>query len=146
MTTRCPSCSQTGGERSNPQAEARGGEPASRNASELDSASLRKMGVTILPKMVKSATDDEATPVCSRRAPRGGWRQRAGKERFRNLRDPAWAMAPHRESDGLVGGRKGLTGLERRGPTVNVRRSKRPAAAWPQGPPRTNGQQPLGPQ
>jgi hypothetical protein len=79
MKTRCPSCSRPGGERSNPQAKARGGEPASRNASELDSASLRKMGVTILPKMVKPVTDDEATPVCSRRAPRGGGDSAQGK-------------------------------------------------------------------
>jgi hypothetical protein len=86
MTKRCPSCSQPGGERSNPQAEARRGKPASRNASELDSASLHYVGVTILPDWVKSATGDEATPECNRRAPRGDWRQRVGKEKSIPLR------------------------------------------------------------
>jgi len=129
MTNRCPSCSQTGGERSNPQAEARRGEPASRNASELDSASLHYTGVTILPDRVKSATGDEATPASSRRAPRGDWRQRAGKEKSRNLRGPAREFAPRRESDGPIVAWKGLIRPERRGPTVNVQRSKRHAAA-----------------
>jgi hypothetical protein len=40
MLIECPTCSQTGAERSNPQGEVLCGEPASRNASELDSASL----------------------------------------------------------------------------------------------------------
>ncbi len=44
MTNRCPSCSQPGGERSNPQAEARRGEPASRNASELDGNATAGVG------------------------------------------------------------------------------------------------------
>jgi hypothetical protein len=109
MTNRCPSCSQSGAERSNPQGEARCGEPASRNASELDSASLRYMGVTNPPRWLKSATDGEATPVRSRRTPRGGWRQRAGKEKSRNLRGPAVGdkvgvvhRCRRRESEGIV--------------------------------------------
>ncbi len=53
MVNRCPTCSQAGGERSNPQAEARCGKPASRNASELDSASLHYMGVAILSDRVE---------------------------------------------------------------------------------------------
>ena len=88
MTTRYPSCRRSGGERSNPQAEARLAEPASRNESELDSASLRLMGVTNLPDMVKSATNGEVIPECNHWAPRGDWRQRVGKEKSRNLRDP----------------------------------------------------------
>ena len=88
MSTRYPTCSKASSERSNPQAEASPREPVSRNASELDSASLHLLGVTNLPKMLKSATDEEAIPDCIRRAPRGDWRQRAGKEKSRNLRDP----------------------------------------------------------
>jgi len=88
MSTRYPTCSKASSERSNPQAEASPREPASRNASELDSASLHLLGVTNLPEMLKSVTDEEAIPVCIRQAPRGDWRQRAGKEKSRNLRDP----------------------------------------------------------
>jgi len=120
MVNRCATCSQAGGERSNPQAEARCGEPASRNASELDSASLRYTGVANLPERVKPAIDDEATPACNRRAPRGDWRQRVGKEKSRNLRGPSAATTPRRESDDPIVVQKGLTGLERRGSTVSV--------------------------
>jgi len=120
MTTRCPSCSQLGGERSNPQAEARCGEPVSRNASELDSASLRKLGVTMLPEMLKSVIAGEATPMSNRRTPRGGCRQRTGKEKSRNLRGPAWEELPCRKSDNLIVVRKGLISPERRGLTVRV--------------------------
>ena len=123
MVNRCPTCSQAGGERSNPQAEARCGEPASRNASELDSASLHYMGVAILSDRVKPATDDEATPVCNHWAPRGDWRQRVGKEKSRNLRGPRWVATPVRESDDPIVARKGLTSLERRGSTVSVQAS-----------------------
>ena len=133
MTNRCPSCSQFGGERGNPQAEARCGEPVSRNASELDSASLRYVGVTKLPKVLKSAIVGEATLESSRRTPRGGWRRRAGKEKSRNLRGPAWAVTPRRESDGLIVARKGLIRLERRGPTVSVRALKLTSSVWPKG-------------
>src|SRR5579862_2777759 len=129
MTKRCPTCSRTGAGRSNPQGEARRGEPVSRNASELDSASLRYEGVTNLPKVVKSAIAGGATPASNRRTPRGGWRRRAGKEKPRNLRDPFEAAMPGRESEDLIVARKGLTRLERRGSTVNEQRSKRDATA-----------------
>ena len=88
MSTRYPTCSKASSERSNPQAEASPRKPVSRNTSELDSASLRLLGVTNLPKMLKSVTDEEAIPECIRQAPRGGWRQRTWKEKSRNLRDP----------------------------------------------------------
>ena len=88
MSTRYPTCSKASSERSNPQAEASPREPVSRNASELDSASLRVVGSD------DSSGDGE---VCHQRrsdtclhssdSP-GGWRQRTGKEKSRNLRDP----------------------------------------------------------
>jgi len=62
--------------------------------------------------MAKPATAGEATLERNRRAPRGGWRQRAGKEKSRNLRDPALAATLRRESDGPIVTRKGLTSLE----------------------------------
>jgi len=131
MTTKCPSCSQYGGERSNPQVEARSGEPVSRNAIELDSASLRyKIGVTSPRYWLKSETGEEVTFICTCQTPRGAWRQRAGKEKSRNLRDPqptfVWS---ERESDGLIVAKKRLTILERRGLTVSVQRLKRHATA-----------------
>jgi hypothetical protein len=131
MTTKCPSCSQSSGERSNPQVEAWNGEAVSRNASKLDSASLRlKVGVTNLPYWLKSATGGEVTFICTRQTPRGGWRQRAAKEKSRNLRDPQPTIVlSERESDGLIVAKKGLTILERRGLTVSAQRLKRHATA-----------------
>ena len=88
MLTECPTCSRVGTERSNPQCEARLDELASRNAIELDSASLHKVGVAMLPDWLKPAAIGEETFVCSRWAPRGDWRWRVRKEKSRNLRDP----------------------------------------------------------
>ena len=109
MSKKCPTCSQTGAERSDPQGEARCGEPASRNENELDSASIRNMGAANLPEMAKPATVGEATLERNRQAPRGGWRQRVGKEKSSNLGDPAdggkvgVVHRPHRrKSEGIV--------------------------------------------
>lgn len=130
MPTKYPACSQTGGERSNPQAEARCGEPVSRNKSELDSASLHVMEVTKLPELLKSDTAGEGMLMSSQRASRGDWRRRAGKEESRNLRGPAELRSNHRrESDGPIVVGKGLTRLERRGPTVNMQRLRHDATA-----------------
>ena len=92
----------------------------SRNASELDSASLHKEGVTMLPEQLKSVIAGEATPLSNRRTPRGDCRQRTGKEKSRNLRGPAWDELPCRESDDLIVARTGLINRERRGLTVSV--------------------------
>ena len=102
MSNKCPTCSQSGTERSNPQSEAQKGEPMSRNANELDSASLRNVGAANLPKMLKPEIVGQVTLERSRRAPRGGWRQRVGKEKHRNLGDPVWVITPHRKSEGIV--------------------------------------------
>jgi hypothetical protein len=101
VLTECPTCSRIGTERSNPQGEARLDELASRNAIELDSASLRKVGVAMLPDMLKPATVGQETFVCSRWAPRGDWRWRVRKEKSRNLRDPNTGYHV-RESDVLI--------------------------------------------
>ena len=119
MSTRYPTCSKASSERSNPQAEASPRKPVSRNASELDSASLHYLGVTNLPEMLKSVTDEEAIPVSIRQAPWGDWRQRTGKEKSRNLRGPRSTRTLW-ESDDLIVVRKGLISLERRGSTVSV--------------------------
>src|SRR6478609_8952631 len=125
MSNKCPTCSQTGVERSNPQGEARRGEPASRNAIELDSASLHKVGAANLPDWTKPAIVGEATLARSRRAPRGDWSQRVGKEKSRNLGDPTDGnnvgvvrRSRRRKSDGPIVAGKGLTSPEPRGPTV----------------------------
>ncbi len=99
MITECPACSRIGTERSNPQGEARLDELASRNASELDSASLHDVGVAMLPEMLKPAAIGEETFVCSRWAPRGDWRWRVRTEKSRNLRDPNPFYDGVRESD-----------------------------------------------
>lgn len=88
MKTECPACSQTDTERSNPQGEALCDKPASRNASKLDSTSLRYKRVASLTEMVKPETVDEETFRSSQLTLRGGWRQHAGKDKLRNLGDP----------------------------------------------------------
>ncbi len=102
MLTECPTCSRVGTERSNPQGEARLDELASRNASELDSASLHNVGVAMLPDWLKPAAIGQETFVCSRWAPRGDWRWRVRKEKSRNLRDPNTKNDSVRESDVLI--------------------------------------------
>ena len=115
---------------SNPTGGASRGEPASRSASELKSASLHKVRVASLSEMLKPATDGEATGECSRRAFRGERRQRVGTERPRNLGDPAppdrlgvrrragmhnCARGGGRESDRPIVARKRVMTVERRG-------------------------------
>ncbi len=102
MLTECPTCSRIGTERSNPQREARLDELASRNISELDSASLHNVGVAMLPDMLKPAIVGQETFVCSRWAPRGDWRWRVRKEKSRNLRDPNTMQYRVWESDVLI--------------------------------------------
>ena len=102
----------------------------SRSASELKAASLHKVKVARLSKVVKPDTGGEATGVCSRRAFRGEWRQRAGRERPRNLGDPVQHDGLSvgdqaginnredgcgRESDRLIVARKRVMTVERRG-------------------------------
>ena len=62
---------------SNPTDKALEGKDVSRNASELDSASLRKMGVARLPEMLKPTLVVKQRAIAANRLPRGGWRQRA---------------------------------------------------------------------
>ena len=58
------------------------------SASESDSASLYLSGVAKLPGLMKPATCREETSVCTCRAPRGDWEERARKDASRNLGDP----------------------------------------------------------
>ena len=118
MIIECSSCSLTGTERSNPQGEARCGKVVSRNFCELASAPLDNPGVVSLPIMMKPATTGEVTFKCSQWAPRGVWRQRATKEKSRNLRGP---VVEHWESETFIVAEKGLTNLERREVTFGRR-------------------------
>lgn len=111
MLIECTTGSQCGGERSNPQAEARNGEPMSRNASELDSASLLYSRVAKLPDVLKPVIDREETFARNGRTLRGDWRWRVGTDNSRNLRSPAEC----RVADGLVVAKKRLINVERRG-------------------------------
>lgn len=112
--------SQCGGERSNPQAEARKGELMSRNTSELDSASLHYLRVAKHPDLLKPVICGEEIFTSNRRALRGDWRWRVRKDMSRNLRDPVFSTAEHRKSDGFIVAKKCLISMERREPTVNV--------------------------
>ncbi len=85
--------------------------------------------MTTLPEKPRSAIAGEETLERTQRAPRGGWRRRAGKEKPRNLSDPHWAKVAVRESDDPMVALKGLIRLEPRGSAVNEQPSKRHAAA-----------------
>ena len=115
-------CSQCGGERSNPQAEARKGELMSRNKSELDSASLHYMRVAKLPDLLKPVICGEEIFISNRRALRGDWRWRVRKDKSRNLRDPVCAVGVNRKSDGFIVAKKCVMSMERRRPTACVRK------------------------
>ena len=128
MVIECTPYSQCGGERSNPQAEARKGEPMSRNASELDSASLRYLSVVKPPEKLKPAIVGEGTFESNQRTLRGGWRWHVGKDTSRNLRDP-FGQQTERESDSLIVAKKRLINAERRGLTVGVQTWRENAAA-----------------
>jgi len=117
MVIECSPYSQRGTERSNPQGEACEDETVSRNASELDSASLVFLRVASLPCLVKPVASGKVTFICSQRALRGVWRQRAVKEKSRNQRDP---ITVDRESDTFIVVKKGLINLERREVTVGA--------------------------
>ena len=89
MLIECSTCSRLGTERSNPQGEAREGESVSRNASELDSASLDYSG-SGQPVMVGETCHCREGNIHNvRQTPRGGWRQHAETDWLRNLGDPA---------------------------------------------------------
>lgn len=54
-------------------------EDMSPNASELDSASLHHSLAVNLPKVMKPATSEEVTSICTHWAIRGDWRERVSK-------------------------------------------------------------------
>ena len=72
---------------SNPQAEALEDDDVSRNASELDSASLHNRSGQAAGD-AEANTDCEATSNCCNQAPRGDWRQRASIEQSVYLGSP----------------------------------------------------------
>jgi hypothetical protein len=81
-----------------------GGEHASRNASEPDSA--RNTKVASPPTRMKSEqTGDEATGTSNHRTFRGGWGQRAWKDQSRSLGGPArrGAQATHARREDITG-------------------------------------------
>ncbi len=81
--------SRTSVSRSNPAGGNRGSKPASRSASEPDSASLFKLRAAKLPDLMKPDTGGEVMGASSRRALRGGWGRRMGIDQSKNLGDPA---------------------------------------------------------
>ena len=88
MLIECSTCSRLGTERSNPQGEAREGESVSHNVSELASASLYYPGVSQPLRMGETCHCWGRNIRNVQQTPRGDRRQRAEKERFRNLGDP----------------------------------------------------------
>ena len=101
----------------NPLVEASRAEGVSRSESEPDSASKHYFQVANLPEVAKPDTVGEATGMCSRRAWRGDWGQRAPNDRSRNLGDPASWVEPkaRREDISAVAGTSGVGGAHSSG-------------------------------
>jgi hypothetical protein len=77
---------------------------------EPDSASLRTLGVTVLPEDGWSGIRCEEAGKCSTWTSRGGWGQRAPKDQSRNLGDPPSRVepdAPGQPGSGGGGSRRG---------------------------------------
>jgi len=118
MTTVCPSCSYSAPKGVIPNAK-----PGNANLRAVTKVNSIRPRYTIRepanpPDRLKPVTVGQATLICRRQAPRGDWRQRAGKEKSRNLRDPlqpqSWrpcGVRPsrlQRESEGtIVAGKQG---------------------------------------
>ena len=113
-----------------PCAEALRSEPASRNASEPESASLRKFeGRLALQRVAKPVADDEAISGSSHRDFRGGRGRRAGRDQsgtwetqpvggdgVNGIREEIIGIRIGWESDGLIVARNRVTTVERRSP------------------------------
>ena len=78
---------------------------------EPESASLRKIAVASPPKSDEARTGNEETGRSSCRTARGGWGQRARKDRSRNLGDPR-----RRELDEGINNLESVAGGSRTGP------------------------------
>ena len=114
------------------------------SASESDSASLRSVGVAKLPEMMKPVTCREETSMCTGRAPRGGWEERARKDASRNLGDPLrpgdrarWRPGINnrkaccsRESERSIVAKKSWKLGGAKGPCCGHAESEKECAAW----------------
>ncbi len=88
MLTEHTTCSQSNGVTGNCCIKVSKREPASRSASEPESASLRKLRVASLPEMVKPVTRSEEMFKSKTVALRGERGQRVGKAELGRLGDP----------------------------------------------------------
>ena len=115
-------------------AEALPSEPASRNASEPKTASLRKReGRLALQRAAKPEAGDEATITSNHRVFRGGRGRRAGRDQsgtwethpvggngVNGVREDITGFRIGWESDGLIVAGKRVTTVERRDPTEGM--------------------------
>ena len=97
MPTEYPECREADSEGSNPGAEAPWIEPASRSASESESASLHKARTAKLPEKQKPETHREEIFTNSGGVLRGERGQRAGKVRLGRLGGPCRRFREERD-------------------------------------------------
>ena len=124
------SCSELSVERSNPSHRSLGERICKPQRKRIRFGLVTLKSVANLPEMVKPVTFVQATSICRQGAVRGGWEQRAEKDRHRNLGDPSrWASPnvvtecirlprPIRKSDAFIVAVKRVTTAERRDAAV----------------------------
>jgi len=124
------SCSELSVERGNPSHRSLRDQICKPQRKRIRFGLVTLTSVANLPKMVKPVTLVQATSICRQGAVRGGWEQRAEKDRRRNLGDPSgWAspnvatecirlFRPSRKSDAFIVAVKRVTTAERRDATV----------------------------
>ena len=101
-------------------------EDMSPSVSELDSASLHHSLAVKLPKVLKPATNEEATSMSTHWATRGDWRERVSKD---------WRQVPGEPprctcgEESAVQGRRGINNLA----SCRERKSERPIVAEKRG-------------
>ena len=112
MLIECSTCSRLGIERSNPQGEAREGESVSRNASELDSASLHYSGSGQLVMVGETCYCWKAN-IPQARQTSSGWLETACRERkVEELGRPIRAENARVEPNGFAMGVGGIHNSE----------------------------------
>jgi hypothetical protein len=97
MPTEYPACREADNAGSDPGVEAPWNEPASRSASEPETASLHQVRVVNLSDVPKPEIRREAIFMCNGGTLRGQRGQRAGKVGLGRLGDPCCRLRPERD-------------------------------------------------
>src|SRR5438552_7744148 len=131
MPTEYPACREAGSAGSNRGAEAPRNKPASRSASEPETASLRQVRVANLSDVPKPEIRREAIFTCSGGTLRGQRGQRAGKVGLGRLGDPCCQLRQKRDEGRIESIRWALGAWESERLVVAMKRGNARGAKGP---------------